>query len=326
MHLCNSIESLIKLAGSNRLHLALGNFDGVHVGHQSLIRGIVCSAKESANLSAVVTFDPHPAQYFGKNEAFSKIDGPSVRRRLLAALGVDILVEMQFDEVLATMSAEKFLENLTSGDRVQEISVGSDFRFGKDRKGDAAFLAAFCGNKEIKSKVVDSISVGGVVASSSQIRAWIREGKVEDAARMLGRPFLLSGTVVNGNRIGRTIGFPTANISSHDQMIPGLGVYCGSLRVVSDISQQLRSEDELPCVINIGFRPTVNSSSNTLIIEAHIYDQGPKTLDLYGHVVDLSFFQRLRDEMRFESVEALRRQIQLDIVAARLCSKHIDGR
>lgn len=317
MHIFNSLESLKEFFGVADLYMALGNFDGVHLGHQKLIEGVVSSARNRRQVSVVVTFDPHPSQYFAKVGDFKKIDSPSIRRRLLAQLNVDAMLELKFDKTLAETSARDFLDGLTSAASVRQICVGADFRFGKDRLGDANFLKEFCGEKSIECTIVQPVHVEGVVASSSQVRLWLRDGRVDLANKMLGRPFALTGTVVEGNKVGRSIGFPTANLDHMEQLIPGTGVYAGFLTVKSDISAEIRGVDQMRAVVNVGLRPTFNLQGKGLTVEAHVYDQAQGDLDFYGQTVELTFCDRLRDEKKFHDVKDLRDQIQRDVDMAK---------
>lgn len=318
MHVFNSIESLTKVIGDRPLNMALGNFDGVHLGHQKLIRGVVESARNAGRLSVVVTFEPHPQQYFDKSSDFKKIDTAIIRRRLLAVHGVDALLELDFDDRLSCLTAQQFLQMLATPGNLCQISVGADFRFGKGRFGDVRYLTEFCQLNGIEAIIVEPVHVGNLIASSSQIRTWLKQGHVEKAANMLGRKFILTGTVVHGQKVGRTIGFPTANIACYDQLIPGEGVYVGMMQIASDVSSQLISNDELACVINIGCRPTVSDLPDGKFIEAHVFSPCRTDLDLYDQVIDLSFFHRLRDEKKFEDLLALKRQISIDIEHAKM--------
>lgn len=317
MHIFNSLESLKEFFGKADVYMALGNFDGVHLGHRKLIEGVVASAKSRGQISVVVTFDPHPSQYFAKVGDFKKIDSPSIRRRLLAQLHVDAMLELKFDKVLAETSARDFLDGLTSVASVRQICVGTDFRFGKDRLGDANFLKEFCAQKNIECTTVQAVHVGGVVASSSQVRLWLRDGRVDLANKMLGRPFALTGMVVEGNKVGRSIGFPTANLDHIEQLIPGTGVYAGFLAVKSDISAEIRGVDQMRAVVNVGVRPTLNLQDEVVTVEAHVYDRTQGNLDFYGQTVELTFCVRLRDEKKFKDVTDLQEQIQRDVEMAK---------
>lgn len=297
--------------------MALGNFDGVHLGHQRLIKGVVESAERSQSHSVVVTFDPHPMQFFAKASDFMKIDHRTIRRKLLTGLGVEALLELKFDESFSLLSAEQFLNLLSSAGHLKQISVGPDFRFGSKRSGDVQFLRNFCEIRGIEAVIVEPVYVGKFVASSSQIRNWLRQGDVESAASMLGRNYSMIGRVIHGQKLGRTIGFPTANLACQEQLIPGQGVYAGRLKVLSDLSSELRSEDFLSCVINIGRRPTVSDVSSDLSVEAHVFDHLGDDFDLYDQMVEIRFDCRLRDEKKFQDVLELQRQIEVDIKNAK---------
>ncbi len=317
MHIFNSLESLKEFFGTADFYMALGNFDGVHLGHQKLIEGVVSSAKRRQQISVVVTFDPHPSHYFSKTIGFKKIDSQSIRRRILAGLHVDAMLELKFDKALAETSARDFLEGITSAASVRQISVGTDFRFGRGRLGDAKFLREFCAEKGIECVIVQPVHLGDIVASSSQVRLWLRDGRVDLANKMLGRPFALTGMVVEGQKLGRSIGFPTANLDHMDQLIPGIGVYAGFLSVKSDISSELRGIDQMGAVINVGLRPTFDMQNKGVAVEAHVYDRTQGDLDFYGQNVELKFCARLRDEKKFQDVSDLREQIQRDVDMAK---------
>jgi riboflavin kinase/FMN adenylyltransferase len=316
MHVCNSLESLTKITQNRSIRIALGNFDGLHVGHRKLISGLVEKARALGHDSVVVSFNPHPAQFFGKNGDFKKIDAPSLRRRFLAELGVSAILEIPFTESLAQMTGLEFLEKIIGGLPIREVRVGVDFRFGRDRSGDVALLETYCKAHGVSVQLIDPVKVDGQLASSSMVRSiLLQEGDVARAAKILCRPFCIVGTVVRGDQIGRSIGFPTANIEVTDQVIPKVGVYAGALRVQSEISPQVRQNDFMPCVINIGFRPTVDCAPAGLRVEAHIYDS--LDLALYSEPVELEFWSRLRDERQFNSLEELKLQIAKDIMRAK---------
>lgn len=302
--------------GSHPVRLVLGNFDGVHKGHRELISRLVKRAQEGAESSVVVTFDPHPAEFFGRGGGFKKIDTPAIKRRLLGALGVTGLLELSFNAELAALSGEDFIRDILDVFPLKEVIVGPDFRFGRDRTGSVELLAAHGRARGFEVTVMDPVAINGAVASSSVVRKLLSEdGDVAGAAAMLERPFCLHGKVVQGNQLGRTIGFPTANISGINQIIPKIGVYSGRIKITSEHSPGIRSNDFMPCVINIGLRPTVNTGSD-IRVEAHIYDSPGQSPDLYEEFVELEFIKRLRDEKRFENLEALKAQISKDIESA----------
>jgi len=304
--------------GSRPVRLVLGNFDGVHKGHRELISRLVKRAAVGAESSVVVTFDPHPADFFGRGGGLKKIDSPGIKRRLLAALGVTGLLELTFNAELAALSGEDFIQNILEVFPLKEVVVGQDFRFGKERSGSVELLAARGRSHGFEVTVMDAVTINGAVVSSSLVRKLLsEEGDVTSVTAMLERPFSLQGKVIQGNQLGRTIGFPTANVSGISQIIPKIGVYAGRIKVLSERSSGVRPNDFMPCVINIGLRPTVNSGSD-IRVEAHVYDAGGQSLDLYGETVELEFTKRLRDEKRFENLEALKAQISKDIENAKV--------
>ena len=319
MHIANDPKILIKLIGERPVRLALGNFDGVHQGHRKLIRGLVDRATHGDEASIVVTFVPHPAQYFGRNGGIKKIDTPLIQRRCLRDLSVTGILELNFNAELASMSGEDFIDKILCGFNLLEIAVGSDFRFGRNRCGGVDLLKAEGLRRGFSITVMETVEIEGVVASSSRVRTLLSEqGDVAMAAKVLGRPFSLIGRVQKGDQIGRQLGFPTANLSDIHQVIPKTGVYSGTLKVLRELSSELVAEEPMPCVVNIGVRPTVDAGNHTQV-EAHVYDNECSTanLDLYGETVEIQFLKRLRDEQKFENIEALKRQISKDIDAAR---------
>jgi riboflavin kinase / FMN adenylyltransferase len=317
MNLFNSIESLIKSTGRKTLFLALGNFDGVHVGHQQLIQGIVRSARKQDGVPVVVTFDPHPLQYFAKTSGFKKIDDRTIRQRLMASMGVEAILEFKFDARIAELSAHQFLEGLTCHRTIGQISVGADFHFGKARLGDATLLREFCQKRNIETVIIDPVVVGSFTASSSKIREWLRIGEVESASKMLGRNFSMRGKIVHGRKLGRSLGFPTANIDDIDQLVPAQGVYSGELKLIRHLSFYNDMVKPMNCVINIGSRPTFDEIIDKIAVEAHVFDSVDSELDLYGETVELVFFHRIRDEKKFPEVDLLKKQIKLDIEIAK---------
>jgi len=273
--------------------VAIGTFDGVHVGHRKVIRGA----------DTVLTFDPHPVKVI-KPDAAPKLIMPfSAKRDTIEGLGVDELVVIPFDQGFSKITADEFVERIlieTLG--ATHVSVGENFRFGAKAAGDQATLTA---RDEFDTEVVPLVEVDGETVSSTRIRALVEVGEVEAAMRCLGAPFLLEGTVVEGDRRGRELGFPTANIVPDDELIhPGHGVYAGFA-------------NGHPAAIHVGVRPMFKTGRG-LLIEPHLIDfEG----DLYGQTLRLAFIARLRGEKRFPSVDDLIAAMRHDIEQAReLCS------
>ena len=273
--------------------VAVGTFDGVHLGHREVIRGS----------DTVLTFDPHPLQVVHPEATPKLLDSFPMKRDLIASLGVLQLVVIPFDREFASRTHEEFVESvLIERLGATHVSVGENFRFGRRAQGDADYLRS---RTEFETRVVSLVEAEGETVSSSHIRALVAAGEVDVAARLLGAPFTLEGEVVAGDRRGRELGMPTANVIPDDRVVvPGHGVYAATL-------------DGRPAAVNVGVRPTFESGRGVLV-EAHVIDfEG----DLYGRTVRIAFLARLRGERRFASAEALVEQMRGDVERAReLCA------
>jgi riboflavin kinase / FMN adenylyltransferase len=270
-------------------HVAIGTFDGVHVGHQAVID----------DADTVLTFDPHPLEILHPPAAPKLIMPFRVKRDVIDGLGVSELVVIPFDDDFAQIPAQGFIEQvLIERLGAERVSVGENFRFGAKAQGDPAMLQA---RDEFETRVVALIEVDGETVSSSRIRALIAAGEVEEARRCLGAPFMLEGPVVEGDKRGRELGFPTANLIPDDRLVaPGHGVYAAFA-------------NGHPAAVNIGVRPTFESGRGVLI-EAYLIDHEE---DLYGQNLRIAFVSRLRGERRFPSVEELLAQMHRDVEEAR---------
>jgi riboflavin kinase/FMN adenylyltransferase len=274
-------------------HVAIGTFDGVHVGHRAVIEGA----------DTVLTFEPHPLRILNPEAAPKLIMPFEIKRDVIDGLGVDELVVIPFDEDFTHIEAEDFVRGvLIERLGAREVSVGENFRFGARARGDPGMLAA---HGEFETRVVPLVEVDGETVSSTRVRALIAAGDVAAAARCLGAPFLVEGEVVEGDRRGRTLGFPTANVVPDDLLVvPGHGVYAGFA-------------NGHPAAINVGVRPMFETGRG-LLIEPHLIDFDG---DLYGRSLRVAFVDRLRGERRFPSVEDLIAQIHRDVEEARdLCA------
>ena len=292
--------------GSGPRSVAIGTFDGVHLGHREVIRGS----------STVLTFDPHPLSVIHP-EATPKLISPfPVKRDLIAGLGVEELVIVPFDRGFSEQSAEEFVQDvLVARLGAQTVSVGENFRFGKSAKGTAEFLA---GHEEFETRIVSLVEAEGETISSSHIRGLVAAGEVSEAAEFLGAPFLFEGEIVHGDKRGRELGMPTANLVPDDAYVcPGHGVYAATAYLPSTPGQ---SAEGIPAAVNVGVRPTF-ATGRGLLVEAHLIGfEG----DIYGETLRLAFLERLRGEKRFDSVDALVRQMNADVEQAAAIAERAD--
>jgi len=286
------------------LHLALGVFDGVHVGHQAVIARAVEAAGREGGLAGLVTFDPHPIRVIAPNKAPTRLlETLDHKARVVSGLGIGLFVPLHFDAEFAQMEASEFLVRLTAAP-VKTIAVGEDWRFGHNRSGDINFLKKESILRGFKLEAVAPIMYEGDRVSSTRIRQAIRDGNLSAAKQMLGRPYAVSGTVVEGKKLGRTIGFPTANLATGEAQLPPDGVW--AVRAI------LPDGRCLPGVANLGLRPTVDGNSRS--VEVHLFDFSG---DLYGSELEIRFEEYLRAEVKFSSIDALKTQIQADTDRAR---------
>jgi riboflavin kinase/FMN adenylyltransferase len=286
--------------------ITIGTFDGIHLGHQAIIRQLVDGARRAEIPSVVITFFPHPAVILKKRSKSFYLTNPEERAELLGNLGVDVVVSYPFTPQTAEMSASEFINHLYSRLGFKKLIVGFNFALGKDRQGDVATLARFGEEHGFSVQAVAPVSNGGDVISSSQIRISLAEGDVKRVARFLGRPYRLSGAVVPGDGRGRVIGIPTANIAVwEERALPKAGVY---ICITEALGKRWNT------VSNVGYRPTFESAPVQPRVEAHLLDFHQ---NLYGETISLEFVQRLRDEQKFDSVEILVKQINQDIASAR---------
>ncbi|MGE0454208.1 MAG: bifunctional riboflavin kinase/FAD synthetase [Vicinamibacteria bacterium] len=285
--------------------VAIGNFDGVHLGHQALVRRIVERARATTGSAVVLTFDPHPARVLAPERAPEALLTLEQRAELLAGLGVDRLAVLPFDAAMAGLAPEAFAERVLAGALgARAVVVGEQFRFGRGRSGDVAMLRAAGARLGFEVLSVAPVVEAGVRVSSSRVRAALAAGEVELAGRLLGRLPFVDGRVVRGDGRGRQLGFPTANLDVLNQALPGPGVYAAWCRLPDGRMHGAAA--------NVGRRPTFGGGD--LTVEAHLLDHAG---DLYDRTLRLSFVRRLREERRFDGGDELARQIGADVHAAR---------
>lgn len=285
----------------------IGNYDGIHVGQQTVLDMVIGRAREVGVPSAVITFDPHPLSVVRPQEAPPRLVTQDQKEALLAAAGVDYALTIHFSPEFASTRARAFVRDfLHARLAVAELYVGSNFTFGRQREGNMALLqemGASCGFAAVE---IDEVRAGGERVSSSRIRRLVLAGRIDEATELLGRPYTMTGTVARGEGMGRRLGWPTINLETDNEICPHNGVY------VTEVSFP-GSDATYRSVTNIGIRPTVSEHARR-VVESHILDF---SRDVYGERVDLSFCRRLREEKQFASMTELSAQIGRDADAAR---------
>jgi riboflavin kinase / FMN adenylyltransferase len=284
--------------------LTMGKFDGLHLGHRQLISTAVERARSLGFLSAVLTWEPHPNAVIRPDQPVQLLTSPEEKAELISALGPDLLIVAPFTRETMATSAEAYMGQICAALPLRELWVGEDFAMGRGRAGDVPSLMAIGRELGFAVGAVSKVQTEGEPTSASRVRELLRAGDVVGAVDLLGRPFGLRGLVVEGDKRGRTIGFPTANMAIDPaHVLPADGVY--ACRVYLNGAG-------LPAVTNIGVRPTFDGLRRT--VEAHLLDWSG---DLYGRSIRVEFLQRLRGEQKFSGIETLRAQITRDVAAAR---------
>jgi riboflavin kinase/FMN adenylyltransferase len=305
--------------------VTIGNFDGVHRGHQRIISMAIQQARGLQGTAVAFTFRPHPQVALRPEKAPPLLMTYDEKLELLAEQGVDLILEQPFSREFSTSAPETFFnEVLLRRLNASSIVVGYDFAFGKGREGHLEALSDFCQRSGVKLTVVEPQRFEGEVVSSSRIRTLLSGGQVLQASRLLGRPFFYRGVVIKGDARGRKLGFPTANLRLENKIALPNGVYATVSRIRDARGNWLESESFIPSVTNIGVRPTFTISAAQqapmegefpALIETHLLG---RSLDLYGLTLEVRFLERLREERKFDGLEALKSQIARDAEAARL--------
>jgi riboflavin kinase / FMN adenylyltransferase len=299
------VHSLEEAGLSGPSAVTIGVFDGIHRGHQHIIKQFVNYAKEASLTPVVLTFFPYPDTVLHGFRQGYYLTLPDAKAAMLAALGVEVIVTYPFNDEVRHMRAAAFVEQLLSHLKMRALWVGADFAMGYQREGNVPFLTSEAAKLRFDLRVVDLMDADNEHVSSTRVRQALENGDVVEAARLLGRPHRLPGVVVKGAGRGRTINIPTANLSfPEEQAIPARGVYAAWAGVGSEW---------FPAVVNIGVRPTFDGAGG-LTVEAHLLDFGA---DLYGQTLELDFVERIRDEQKFQDVQSLVDQIHRDIEKAR---------
>ena len=304
MQILHSIAELSQLPGP--LFLAIGVFDGVHLGHQAVICTSAEHATQADGTSVVMTFDPHPAKVLRPDRAPRLLTATQHKIALIRDLGVAHLLVQQFDLQFAATPPEEFVFQLVRyAKTLREICVGHEWSFGKGRTGNLSLLKKLGSEHSFNVVGVPALTVNGEVVSSTTIRQAVEDGNLVKATQMLGREYTILGTVEAGNQLGRKLGFPTANLSAHSEQFPPNGVYVAEARLRGALYRG---------IANLGYRPTLCSDSPKRLLELHLFDL---KRDLYGEEVEVRFLRFLRPEKKFSSTEALAAQIATDVKLAR---------
>jgi riboflavin kinase/FMN adenylyltransferase len=292
--------------GSRKVCLAIGVFDGVHLGHQQIIRQTIADARQHDALALVITFDRHPNSVVAPDRVPSLIYSASQKLRAIESLDADALLEIHFDKNLSEKSGEIFIQELARDlGKIHSVCVGADFVFGHKRSGNVALLKKLGSEIGFHVHGLAAVSLDGQVVSSTRIRETIRAGNFDAASQMLGRTYAICGRIVTGDKLGRQLGFPTANLDAKHLTLPPNGVYAASTKIAGQFYR---------AALNIGVRPTVASAQAQLRVEAHLLDFSG---DLYGAELELELDKKLRDERKFSSPAELREQIARDVAAVR---------
>ncbi|WP_294212228.1 bifunctional riboflavin kinase/FAD synthetase [uncultured Sphingomonas sp.] len=284
--------------------VALGNFDGFHLGHQAVVGRAVARARAEGRPALVATFDPHPVRHFRPDTPPFRLTTLDQRERLFAAAGVDAMVVFAFDAALAALSAEAFAERLAARLQVAGVVTGEDFTFGQGKRGDVAMLAALGTAHGFTAETVGAVTLDGETVSSSRIRELLRAGDPRGAARLLTRPFAIEGTVQHGDKLGRTIGYPTANLDMGKYLRPAYGIYA--------VTARLPDGRQVQGAANLGIRPTFDPPKE--LLEPYFFDFSG---DLYGQTIEVALIDYIRPEAKFDSLDALTAQMEADCAEAR---------
>ncbi len=293
-------------ARGRKVCVAIGMFDGVHLGHQQVVRQTIEDARQHESIAVAITFDCHPNSVVAPERNPPLIYSLPQKLRVIESLGIDTTLLIHFDKKFSLISGEEFVQGLARDlGAIHSLCVGNAFTFGHKRSGNVALLKQLGQELNFTVHGLASVSLDGTTVSSTRIREAIGAGHLDAATQMLGRTYSLASKVIGGDQLGRQLGFPTANLDPDGLVIPPNGVYAAHAHVQGRLHR---------AVVNIGTRPTLQSPQPRLQVEAHLLDL---TADLYGQEMEIAFVEKLRDEQKFSSTETLQKQIRSDIEAAR---------
>ena len=294
-------------AAASPIALTIGNFDGVHLGHQAMLARLRAAASARGLSACVMTFEPHPREFFAPDQAPVRLTTLREKLELLAQYGVDRVQVCRFNFALAQVTAQEFIERiLVRGMGVRWLQVGDDFRFGARRAGDLAMLKAFAPGYGYEVEAMPTVLLDGERVSSTAVRDALMAGDAVRAARLLGRPYSIRGRVVHGDRLGHKIGFPTANVQMKHNRPPLSGIFA--------VEFHRAGGERLRGVASLGVRPTVKAQGAPPVLEVYLFDFGA---EIYGEQVRVDFLHKFRDEAKYVDIETLQQQIARDVANAR---------
>lgn len=295
------IRGLHRWPGDIPCVATIGNFDGVHLGHQAMLKQLTDKAKQHKLPSCVISFEPLPQEFFAPDNPPARLHGFRDRVQSIAAQGVDYLLLLKFNDAQATQSADDFIEQvLIKTLQTNYVLIGDDFRFGRGRTGDFALLRTYATKDLLNAEQYNTVIVADGRVSSTRIRQHLANGELGEATRLLGHPYRISGRVVHGEKVGRQLGFPTANIALRGHKPPVRGVF-------AVVAHDMEAKQSYAAVANLGERPTVNG--RRLLLEVHVLNSD---VSLYGHHLQVDFLEFLRGEQKFDSLDALKAAISND--------------
>jgi len=283
--------------------VTIGNFDGLHLGHQAMLARLQDVAQARGLPSCVLSFEPHPREFFAPEQAPARLSSLREKAECLQRMGIDRLHVFRFDRAFSALSPEAFIEQVLGRTlQARYVLVGDDFRYGAKRAGDFALLESLGQSLGFDAESLPTVEVAGERASSTAVRSALAAGELEHAARLLGRPYSISGRVVHGDKLGRDIGFPTANIQLKHNRPPLLGIFAVELYGLNG--------EPLPGAASLGKRPTVKSPDAVPVLEVHLFDFNA---EIYGRRVSVDFLHKLRDEAKYPDLDSLVVQIKRDV-------------
>lgn len=321
MNIFFDLANLKKYRNGRRTAVTIGNFDGCHIGHQALCSALTSKLTGTHDIPLALTFDPHPAQVLGHSQTMYRLQRPLERFSTLGRYGVDAVAVVGFTKDTAALSPLDFVKtHLVDASGARYVAIGSDFRFGQGRSGTVEDLKTFGMKFDFEVEALSPVQSKGEIVSSTLVRKCLTErGDLPRARELLGRPWTFTGEVVHGQKLGRQLGFPTANIDTGNLVIPRVGVYVGWAEILESptalAETLILQSTKIGMVMNVGTRPTVSGGSTDKKVEVHLF--GEQNYDLYGRTLRIEPELFLRDERKFPNLETLTAQMRIDVQQAK---------